>query len=606
MKTHDFYTGKAYDAYNFFGAHIEKGGVRFRTYAPSARRVCLIGEFNQWNEQVMIQENLSGIYELFIENATEGMMYKYKIYGTDNSCVDHCDPFGFSMELRPNSASIIRSLDYVFHDKKWMDNRCKNYDSPLNIYELHAGSWKKPGDGDCWYTYDELAEHLIPYVKENGYTHIEFLPLSEHPADCSWGYQNTGFFSPTSRYGTPEQLMKLVDACHQAGIGVIMDIVLAHFAIDDYGLKHYDGKALYEYPDNDVGISEWGSYNFNYARGETRSFLQSAANYWLDKYHFDGIRMDAVSRVIYWMGDENRGVNEWGIEFLRVMNEGIHKLHPTAMLIAEDSTHYEKVCAPTEYDGLGFDYKWDMGWMNDTLEYFKLPPEYRRDAYHKLTFSMLYFYRELYILALSHDEVVHGKATIIQKMWGQYEDKFPQARAFYMYMYTHPGKKLNFMGNEFGQFREWDETREPDYDILKYPLHDAFHHFMMDLHHLYIKTQELYDKEYNSDYFKWLEVHGEEKCIYAYRRGTKEEGMIIILNFSNQRVVDYPIRMEADGIIEECLNSDWEQYGGATKREELRVEVSKDSAALFTVPAFSGQIYRMTKKKTKKTRAKRR
>ncbi len=602
MKKHDFYIGKAFDTYEYFGAHIDEAGTMFRTYAKSAKHVWLMGDFNGWKEEEMTQEEQSGIFSIFVPKAKEGMLYKYKIHGQDDTYVEHGDPFGFSMELRPKNASQIVNLSYQFSDEKWMEYRDKNYNRPLNIYEVHLGSWKtNEANEHGWYTYTQMKELLIPYIKENGYTHIEFLPLSEHPADCSWGYQNTGFFSPTSRYGTPMELMELVNACHKAEIGVIMDFVPVHFAVDDYALKRYDGTALFEYPEKDIGLSEWGSLNFNFARGEVRSFLQSAANYWLTRYHFDGIRMDAVSRAIYWMGDKSRGVNEWGIEFIRVMNDGLHNLHPTAMLIAEDSTDYEKVCAPIEYDGLGFDYKWDMGWMNDTLAYFKLPPENRSKNYHKLTFSMYYFYKELYLLALSHDEVVHGKATIIQKMWGTYEEKFPQARAFYLYMYTHPGKKLNFMGNEFAQFREWDETRGQDFDMLEYPLHDAFHHYMRELHHIYCTQPSLYSEEYDSDYFKWLEVHGEEKCIYAYRRGTKKDCFMMVFNFLNQDVKNYTIAVEADGILTEVLNTDWEPFGGVTLKKDvlsLKTVNSKSNKPyiMLDINKFSGRMFHFKRK----------
>ncbi|MFA9462969.1 MAG: 1,4-alpha-glucan branching protein GlgB [Velocimicrobium sp.] len=598
MKKHDFYIGKAFDAFEYFGAHRIENGVMFRTYAPGAKKVWLIGDFNNWQEEEMIQEKKSGIFSCPVSDATEGMLYKYKIWGQDDSYVEHCDPFGFSMEVRPKNASRIASMSFEFKDEEWMKGRDKNYNRPLNIYEVHLGSWRtNEADENGWYSYIQIKDILIPYVLKNGYTHIEFLPLSEHPSDCSWGYQNTGFFSPTSRYGTPAQLMELIDACHRSQIGVIMDVVPVHFAVDDYGLKRYDGTALFEYPEKEIGISEWGSHNFNFARGEVRSFLQSAVNNWLSTYHFDGIRMDAVSRVIYWKGDKNCGVNEWGIEFLRVMNSGLRQLHPTAMLIAEDSTDYEKVCAPVEYDGLGFDYKWDMGWMNDTLSYFRLPPSERSNHYHKLTFSMYYFYKELYLLPLSHDEVVHGKDSIIQKMWGEYDEKFAQARAFYLYMYTHPGKKLNFMGNEFAQFREWDEQRGQDFDLLEYPMHEAFHRYMIELHHLYKTKQTLYREEYNKDYFKWLEVHGEHASIYCYRRGKREDAMVAAFNFSNQDVHEYRIEMEMEGNLSEIFNTDWKLFGGASRKRNVvsSIKTEKDkhnkSYIFVSIAKFSGKLF---------------
>ena len=540
MNIQDFYIGKSFDAYEFFGAHKIGNKILFRVYAPNAAKVSLVGEFNDWQEEEMEQQYQSGIYSITSENARVGMMYKYCIHTRDGQVVYHCDPYGFAMELRPNSASYIVDLEeYKFSDDEWMNKRDKCYNKPLNIYEIHMGSWMKKNDetyNNGWYRYNEIADRLINYVKENGFTHIEIMPLCEHPVDCSWGYQNTGFFSPTSRYGTNKELKELIDKCHKANVGVILDFVPIHFAVDDYGLAKFDGTELYEYPHKDVGASEWGTCNFIHSRGEVCSFLQSAANYWLKEYHFDGLRMDAISRAIYWQGNPARGVNSCAINFIRNMNVGLHKLHPTAMIIAEDSTAYPKVTAPVEYNGLGFDYKWDLGWMNDTLEYFKISPKERPNHYYKLTFSMEYFYNELFLLPFSHDEVVHGKATIIQKMWGDYEDKFKQCRALYMYMYTHPGKKLNFMGNEIAQFREWDEKREQDWQLIKMPLHYAFNKYIKRLNEVYDNYEALYKNEYDSSYFKWLEVNAPEKSVYIYERGRSDHRIIVALNFSDKHM----------------------------------------------------------------------
>ena len=341
MNIRDFYVGKVFDAYDYFGAHPDKNGVWFRVYAPSAEKISLIGEFNQWEGQWMEHCENHGVYQLYVPDAKPGMLYKYKIYG-GGRVTDHCDPYGFGMELRPNSASVVVDLsEYKFHDRVWMDRRQKTYEQPMNIYEMHAGSWHtNPEDPNGWYNYAELAEPLIAYLKENHYNYVEFLPLSEHPADVSWGYQTTGYFSPTSRYGTAAQLKELIDKCHQADIGVILDFVPVHFAMDDYGLAMFDGTPLYEYPNDAVGHSEWGTCNFMHSRGEVRSFLQSAAEYWLEEFHFDGIRMDAISRIIYWQGDPNRGVNGNAVEFIRYMNQELHRRHPTALLIAEDSTNF--------------------------------------------------------------------------------------------------------------------------------------------------------------------------------------------------------------------------------------------------------------------------
>ena len=589
----EFYTGHLFDVYRYFGAHKEGENFIFRVFAPSAKGVCVFGEFSNWTEIPMYQEGQSGVYVSEPIPAKTGQLYKYCIYTANGGRVEHCDPYGFQMELRPGDCSILTDLySYKFKDEKWMKNRTVGFDSPVNIYEIHAGSWRKKGEGQTdWYTYIELAKLLIPYVKKNHYTHIEMMPLSEHPFDGSWGYQNTGFFAPTARYGTPDELKKFVDECHQAGIGVIMDFVPVHFAVDYYGLKEFDGTCLYEYPNAAVGESEWGSCNFMHSRGEVRCFLQSAANYWLSEFHFDGIRMDAISRIIYWQGEPARGVNNNAVDFIREMNRGLKTLHPTAMLSAEDSTSFEGVTKPADQGGLGFDYKWDMGWMNDTLDYFRTAPEYRSRDYHKLTFSMMYYYyNDVFLLPLSHDEVVHGKATIAQKMHGEYEEKFPQARAFYMYMYAHPGKKLNFMGNEIGQFREWDEKREQDWDILKYPIHDAFHHFMQKLNHLYMTTPALSAKDYENAGFHWLDCHQEERCIYAFERTDGKERIAAVFNFSDEDQKGYELPVEDAKELEVILASDDETFGGCKKYTKKKVKVT-DGKAVLDLSAYSAVYY---------------
>lgn len=599
MNIQDFYIGKSFDAYEFFGAHKIGNKILFRVYAPNAAKVSLVGEFNDWQEEEMEQQYQSGIYSITSENARVGMMYKYCIHTRDGQVVYHCDPYGFAMELRPNSASYIVDLEeYKFSDDEWMNKRDKCYNKPLNIYEIHMGSWMKKNDetyNNGWYRYNEIADRLINYVKENGFTHIEIMPLCEHPVDCSWGYQNTGFFSPTSRYGTNKELKELIDKCHKANVGVILDFVPIHFAVDDYGLAKFDGTELYEYPHKDVGASEWGTCNFIHSRGEVCSFLQSAANYWLKEYHFDGLRMDAISRAIYWQGNPARGVNSCAINFIRNMNVGLHKLHPTAMIIAEDSTAYPKVTAPVEYNGLGFDYKWDLGWMNDTLEYFKISPKERPNHYYKLTFSMEYFYNELFLLPFSHDEVVHGKATIIQKMWGDYEDKFKQCRALYMYMYTHPGKKLNFMGNEIAQFREWDEKREQDWQLIKMPLHYAFNKYIKRLNEVYDNYEALYKNEYDSSYFKWLEVNAPEKSVYIYERGRSYHRIIVALNFSDNEYAPFTFKVEEELRLREIVNSDSDIYGGSTWGMRSDVTTTKEDNYLYNLSInlkpFSGIIY---------------
>ena len=566
MDMYGFYTGKVFDAYKYMGAHIEEDGVVFRTYAPNALKVELVGDFNNWEGTEMKRIEDGKFFECRVPNLKEGILYKYRIYSKNGDCIEHCDPYGFGMELRPNTASIIRDLnEYKFDDDEWIKNRTDCKDKPLNIYEVHLGSWKKK-EGNTWYNYRELEDKLIPYVKEYGYNYIEIMPLSEHPCDESWGYQNTGFFSPTSRYGTATDLKSLINACHKNNIGVLMDFVPVHFAVDSFALANYDGEPLYEYSYDDIAISQWGSKNFMHSKGEVRSFLQSAANYWIEEYHFDGLRVDALSNIIYWQGDSNRGENKDAVDFIKGMNQGLKYMHPNIILAAEDSTAYPKVTAPIEEGGLGFDYKWDMGWMNDTLEYFKLHPYDRRRAYHKLTFSMMYFYSEHFLMPLSHDEVVHGKATIIQKMHGEYDDKFKQARALYMYMYAHPGKKLNFMGNEIGQFREWDEKKEQDWNLLEYPMHNKFHRFMRDLSLVYINHPALFENDYETEGFNWVNCHEEEKCIYVFERICKDEKILALFNFSDAYHKGFEVPIE-DKTLEILMDSSISEYGGDGKAD---------------------------------------
>lgn len=594
MDMYGFYTGQEFEAYKTQGAHLENGGVRFCTFAPAARKVAVIGEFNNWQEWYMNKINDGNFYEAFIPEAKEGQMYKYRIYTSDTAFVDHCDPYGFGMELRPASASIIRNLNaYTFQDEAWMSVQKNDYTKPLNIYEVHAGSWKtNEKDENGWFHYEQLGEKLVPYLKKHGYNYVEFLPLSEHPCDESWGYQNTGFFAPTSRYGTAVELKKMIDYFHQNEIGVIMDFVPVHFAVDEYALANYDGTALYEYPNSAVGVSEWGSCNFMHSRGEVRSFLQSAANYWLTEYHFDGIRMDAISNIIYWQGDSSRGVNGNAVDFIKTMNRGLKERHPGCVLMAEDSTNYPGVTKAVWEGGLGFDYKWDMGWMNDTLSYFQGSPENRSRDYHKLTFSMMYYYDQRFLLPLSHDEVVHGKATIVQKMNGDYDEKFPQARAFYMYMYAHPGKKLNFMGNEIGQLREWDEKREQDWDILKYPIHDGFCRFMEDLNNLYLEHPAFFEGDYEKEGFRWLDCHQEEKVIYVMERKALQtpEKLVAVFNFSDKLWKDYSFFVEDVENLQLLLSSDEDKYGGTGTFTQKTLKVENGQVTL-DVPAMCGLYF---------------
>lgn len=595
MDIYGFYTGKIFDAYDFLGCHLDGNRGYFRTYAPNASRVTVIGEFTGWKDYEMNRIHDGKFWELITDGVEDGMMYKYRIYGRDGSVTEHCDPYGFGMELRPDSASIARDMNrYVFHDTKWMRDRSDCRRGPLNIYEIHAGSWKtNPENENGWYKYNELADILIPYLKENGYNYVEMMPIAEHPCDNSWGYQSTGFYSPTSRYGTADELREFIDKCHQNGIGVLLDFVPVHFAVDGYGLSMYDGTAIYEYPNCDVGYSEWGSKNFNHSRGEVQSYLQSCANYWLKEYHFDGLRMDAISNIIYWQGDSRRGINRNALQFLQYMNRGLKGMYPSIILAAEDSSPYPGITKCADWGGLGFDYKWDLGWMNDTLIYFKDGMDDRIKDYHKLTFSMMYYYSENFILPFSHDEVVHGKATIMQKMNGQYDEKFPQARALYMYMYTHPGKKLNFMGNEIGQLREWDETREQDWDILKYPVHDAFHRYIIELNKLYLEHSALWEKDFDNDGFMWIDCHEEGRCIYAYERRSSTERLLIVCKFINTPEENYYCHVEGASGLKLLLASDADCFDGPVHYDEDESVKVVDNTAEIKLGEFCTKIYKV-------------
>lgn len=585
MNFTSFYGGGDFRAYEYLGAHVGKWGTTFRTYAPNAVKVFVIGEWNNWEETDEMLPVVDGkFFETACPRARNGMLYKYRIYRYDGQFIDHCDPYGYGMELRPQNASIIRDLSkYEFNDTRWMENRGNIAEKPMNIYELHLGTWrKKDNDSETgWFNYEEIAVPLASYLSEMGYNYVELMPICEHPSDQSWGYQNTGYFSPTSRYGTAEQLMYLVDTLHQNGIGVILDWVPVHFAVDNYALADYDGTPLYEYDAKDVSISEWGSCNFNHGKGEVKSFLQSSAAFWLKEFHFDGLRLDAVSRLIYWMGDENRGLNQTAIDFLKGLNFRLRDMFPDCILIAEDSTQYKKITTPVNDGGLGFDFKWDMGWMHDTLEYFQRSPAERRECYHKLTFSMMYYYSDQFLLPLSHDETVHGKATILQKMNGEYSEKFPQARAFYMYMMAHPGKKLNFMGNEFGQLREWDERVAQDWFLLKYPIHDAFLHFMRDLNKMYLNNPAFWARDYREDGFRWTECNRTNDSVYAFIRTDGEQEILAVFNLSDREQTYYLPQP-----CELLLSSEKDSYGGTEHEPE-----SFPAENEIKMPRFSARYY---------------
>ncbi len=603
-----FFVGESFDAYRYLGAHPcgtaeNEQGWLFRIWAPNAQNVELCGDFDSWNGIPMDPAD-TGVWSVVAPSAKEGDLYKFKITGKDGSVIMRSDPYAFASELRPGTASRLTRLDFTFSDDAWMAARDKCRDLPLNIYEMHTGSWKhRPGgkakDGsDGWYTYDELARELIPWLLEHHYTHVELLPLAEHPFDGSWGYQTTGYFSVTSRYGTPAQFAAFVDACHRMGIGVLIDFVPVHFATNGDGLARLDGTYLYEY-DSDVGHSEWGTCNFNFYRGEVRTFLNSACAMWMDVYHCDGMRMDAISRAIYWQGDPARGVNEGALNFLRALNHGLNERWPTGIYVAEDSTNYIKVTAPTRYDGIGFDYKWDMGWMHDTLDYFATPFGERPNHYHKITFSMQYFYNELYILALSHDEVVHGKKTIIDKLWGTYEEKCCQLRTLYFYMFCHPGKKLNFMGNELAHFREWDEKRPLDWDLLQYPFHDSFQRYFSTLSKIYASEPALFAGEYNPACFEWVACESRDEGVYAWLRKGRGQCLLCVMNTQNRSYAAFPLYLTFPCSANELLCSEAEQWGGSFHGEgRLHTEdggvYGRDYTLAVDLPAMGSRLFRLS------------
>jgi 1,4-alpha-glucan branching enzyme len=600
--------GESCDAYQILGAHLvnEKGqeGVQFTVFAPGAKNVSLLAECTDWNP-ILMERDSYGFWSLFSHCAKEKQMYKYQIETQNGKVYDRIDPFAFQSEVRPNTASIVCNLkNYKWQDEEWIKKRKqteKYYNAPLSIYEVHAGSWKiktgKKGD-ERFYTYDELADILIPYAKEQGYTHLEFLPLTEYPLDASWGYQVTGYYSATSRYGTPQQLMKLVDQCHQASLGVLMDFVPAHFVSDFYALHQYDGTYLYESENKDLRCSEWGTIFFDFTKPHVLSFLKSAVDFWLTVFHFDGIRYDAVSRMLYQNGQEDHGVNEAGVWFLKNTNYEMQQRHPDCLLIAEDSSNFPKVTAPVVYGGLGFDYKWDLGFMNDTFDYMMKTPAERRNFAERITFSISYFYQDIFLLPFSHDEVVHGKKTIIDKIYGSYEDKFPQLRLLYLYLFTHPGKKLTFMGCELAEFKEWDENTELGWNLLTYPKHDAFHHFFRDLQKFYTSHPSLSSSDFNPDGFHWADLTNACRCIFSYSRksvdGKSNEKLYIALNFSDRPAVDYALPVEEPGDYEEIFTTDEFRYNGNGHKNLAKSSCRRGmrQCLLVDLPPFCGCIFK--------------
>ena len=581
-----FGQGNHYEIYKKLGAHLtEKDGVAgtyFAVWAPRAKSVKLIGDFNNWDgkDHVMTRLEPLGIYELFVPGVGAGNVYKYLIDGADGNLHYKCDPYGFSAEMRPGTASKVADLSYKWKDEKWLAARAEadTNKMPMSIYEVHLGSWKRhPHDEEetGFYTYEELAVELVKYVKEMGYTHVELMGIAEHPFDGSWGYQVTGYFAPTSRYGTPQQFKKLIDALHKAKIGVILDWVPAHFPRDAHGLANFDGAPLYEYPDPRKGEHpDWGTKIFNYEMNEVKNFLISNALYWIEEFHIDGLRVDAVASMLYldygkshgqWVANKYGGNNNLeAIEFFKHLNSCLLGKHPGTVMIAEESTAWPKVTDKPENDGLGFSYKWNMGWMHDFLEYMKLDPYFRKNNHNKMTFAASYMTSENYILVLSHDEVVHLKCSMINKMPGYPDDKFANLKAGYAFMMGHPGKKLLFMGQEFAQYQEWSEARELDWYLLGEEKHQQMQGWVKELLHIYKKHPCLYTLDRSYDGFQWINADDADRSIFSFVRydENKKKSLLFVMNFTPMAREDYRVGVPRKKQYKLILNSHDPKFGG--------------------------------------------
>jgi 1,4-alpha-glucan branching enzyme len=579
--------GRHYDTYEKLGAHVKTlegvNGVHFAVWAPNARRVSVVGDFNGWDGRVnpMRSRGNSGIWELFVPEFDEGVIYKYEIVGPQNNILPlKADPYGFRSELRPNTGSVVARLDkHSWKDADWLNHRAnRNWlEQPISVYEVHLGSWRRmPEENNRWLTYRELADQLIPYVKELGCTHIELLPIMEHPYDGSWGYQTLGYFAATSRYGSPTDFMEFVDRCHQAGLGVFLDWTPAHFPRDTHGLAQFDGTYLYEHSDPRQGSHpDWGTLVYNYGRNEVVNFLISNALFWLDKYHIDGLRVDAVASMLYL--DYSRKPGEWvpnryggrenldAIDFIKRLNEVVHLRFPGALTIAEESTAWPGVSRPTYLGGLGFSLKWNMGWMNDTLNYFSKDSIYRRYEHNKLTFSLLYAFSENFMLPFSHDEVVHGKNSLLHKMPGDMWQQFANLRLLFAYQYAHPGKKLLFMGQEIAQRNEWSETHSLDWHLLQYDSHRGIQRLFADLNRLLASEPALHQVDFDWQGFEWVDANDSDNSVYSFiRRGKNPDDLlIVILNATPVVRYGYHIGVPRPGHYEEVLNTDAASYGGS-------------------------------------------
>ena len=578
--------GTHYQKYEKMGAHpaVVDGvaGVSFGVWAPNALRVSVVGDFNQWDGRVSPMRNRgpSGVWELFVPGLAEGAVYKYEIRPMSGGTpLLKSDPYGFRSELRPKTGSIVSRLDHhQWNDSGWIEWRSRNdwLSSPISIYEVHLGSWRRvTEDGWRWLTYSELADQLIPYLKRMSYTHVELMPVMEHPFDGSWGYQTIGYFAATSRFGKPEDFMAFVDRFHQAGIGVLLDWTPAHFPSDGHGLGEFDGTHLYEHADPKQGRHpDWGTLVFNYGRNEVQNFLISNALFWIDKYHIDGLRVDAVASMLYL--DYSRKEGEWipnefggrenlaAIAFIKRLNEVVYSRHPGVLTIAEESTSWPMVSRPTYLGGLGFSLKWNMGWMNDTLSYFAVDPIYRKYHHNRMTFSMLYAFTENFVLPLSHDEVVHGKASLINKMPGDLWQQFANMRLFFGYLFAHPGKKLMFMGGEFGQRSEWNPETSLEWQLLDYDTHRGLQNLSADLNAIYRNEPSLHQVDFDWHGFEWIDCNDADSSVLSFLRRAKDQGdfTIVVANFTPVQRDGYRVGVPEPGFYREIMNTDAEKYGG--------------------------------------------
>ena len=621
-----FYSGRDCRAFDYMGAHpfVQDGeqGYLFRVYAPEAEKVSVMGEFNDWNRDAdYMTRDEQGIWEKFIPNIPEYAAYKYSVWAKSGDVFDKSDPYGFHFETRPGNATKAYDIDgYEWGDASWLDWRKKHlpYSNPVNIYECHLGSWKMHEDGN-FYSYRQLADELVPYVKEMGYTHIEFMPLTEYPFDGSWGYQVIGYFAATSRYGTPKDLMYLIDKAHQAGLGIIMDWVPAHFPKDGCGLVEFDGSHLYEYADPlKMEHKEWGTRVFDYGKVSTRNLLFSSAMFWIEKFHMDGLRVDAVASMLYL--DYNRQ-GEWrpnvhggrenleAVDFLRLLNEYILTDHPDVMMIAEESTAWPMVTKPGYDGGLGFNFKWNMGWMNDMLCYCSADPFFRKDMHDKITFSFMYAFSENYILPLSHDEVVHGKCSLISKMPPPYENQFGGLRALYGYMAAHPGKKMLFMGGEFAQFSEWAYQRGLDWMLLDYPAHRQMQAYVKALNHFYLATPQLWEQDTDWRGFEWISHEDNRNNIIAFRRVAKDgSDIVVVVNFSPEEQQEYRIGVPITGTYEEIFTSDKTEFGGngmanGKLKTENKPMHGQEQSIVLKIPRFGVLFFKGKARAKRRTKA---